>query len=270
MANASSGSAPRASSTDATIPSTSPSSSNPNPRLFAGSTSARTNDHRQRPLRRHVADRAQHLSRSRRRGLRRLHARPRLLPHQLRQPEVQNLHPPVRRHEQVLRLQVPVHDPLRVRRVQTSRPLHRERQNLLASRAVPQHVLPQGLPLQKLRHHVGNGGRGGSALTRSVGYGSVGADVEHRQDVRVIERRHRPRLALEPQQPLGVARHRLRQHLDRHLAPEPRVASPVHLPHPPGPQQAENLVRPQPRTGGQGHGAPVTRPRSCASHTPPQ
>jgi hypothetical protein len=44
--------------------------------------------------------------------------------HQLRQPEVQNLHPPVLGDEQVLRLQIAMHDPLLVRRRQPICHLH--------------------------------------------------------------------------------------------------------------------------------------------------
>jgi hypothetical protein len=63
---------------------------------------------------------------------------------------------------------------------------------------------------------------------------------------------HRARLPLEAgkplREPLGVAAHPLGQDLDRDLAPQAGVESAVHLPHPPG------LVRPQPRTRGEGHG----------------
>jgi hypothetical protein len=43
------------------------------------------------------------------------------------------------------------------------------------------------------------------------------------------------RLSLEAPEPLQLEREILRQHLDGHLAPEPRVARPVHFPHPPDP-----------------------------------
>jgi hypothetical protein len=54
----------------------------------------------------------------------------------------------------------------------------------------------------------------------------------HYGDVRVIERRQRLGLALEPRQPRRILRHLLRQHLDRHVAVKALVARPVHHPHP--------------------------------------
>jgi hypothetical protein len=65
----------------------------------------------------------------------------------------------------------------------------------------------------------------------------VGADVVQRADVRVVERRDRPRLALE-----AVAE-MLGGHLDRHVASETRVARAVHLTHSAGANRADDLVR---------------------------
>jgi hypothetical protein len=59
-------------------------------------------------------------------------------------------------------------------------------------------------------------------------------DAVDRGDVRVVERRQRLRLALEPREPLGVGRERVREDLQRHLAPEPRVVDPIDLPRRPG------------------------------------
>ena len=50
-------------------------------------------------------------------------------------------------------------------------------------------------------------------------------------EVRVVQRSQETGLALEPRPPLLVARERIGKGLDRHLAPEPRVPRPVHLPH---------------------------------------
>ena len=50
---------------------------------------------------------------------------------------------------------------------------------------------------------------------RLVGVGSRGfADVVQRADMRMVQRRHGPRFALEPLPGLGVVRHVRRQHLD--------------------------------------------------------
>src|SRR5260221_12485095 len=40
-----------------------------------------------------------------------------------------------------------------------------------------------------------------------------------------------PRLALEAREPIRIARHRARQDLDRDVAPELGIASPIHLTH---------------------------------------
>ena len=52
-----------------------------------------------------------------------------------------------------------------------------------------------------------------------------------RRDVRMIQRRERLRLALEPRHAFGVGGERVRQDLDRDLAAERRVRRPVDLPH---------------------------------------
>ena len=80
------------------------------------------------------------------------------------------------------------------------------------------------------------------------------AHVEDGQDVRVAEGGDGARFLFEAAQPLGVSPHLGRENLDRDLAPQPRIPCPVHLPHPPGPDEVEDLVRPQPRTGGKGQG----------------
>jgi hypothetical protein len=67
-------------------------------------------------------------------------------------------------------------------------------------------------------------------------------DAVDRRDVRVVERGEQLRLALEAGEPLRVGANRLRQHLDRHLAPQARVARAVDLTHPPGAEGSEDLI----------------------------
>ena len=67
-------------------------------------------------------------------------------------------------------------------------------------------------------------------------------DVVDRDDVGVVQRRGRPRLLLETLQTPGVRGQLRRQHLDRHLARQPRVARPVHLSHPARAQGREHFV----------------------------
>jgi hypothetical protein len=56
-------------------------------------------------------------------------------------------------------------------------------------------------------------------------------DREHGDDVRVVERGERLRLALEAREPVGIASHLRREHLERHVAPELRVGGAIHFAH---------------------------------------
>ena len=77
-----------------------------------------------------------------------------------------------------------------------------------------------------------------------------------RDDVGVVERRRRARLLLEALQAVRVLRERRRQHLDRDLAPEPRVLRPVDLSHPAGAERREDLVGAELCAGGERHRVP--------------
>ncbi len=79
------------------------------------------------------------------------------------------------------------------------------------------------------------------------------AGVEDGEDVRVIERRGGPRLLLEAADALGVGAQGGGEDLDRHVAPEARVPGAVDLPHPARAERADDLVRAEPRAGGE-HG----------------
>ncbi len=67
----------------------------------------------------------------------------------------------------------------------------------------------------------------------------------------MIERRQHTRFALESRQPLGVRRERVRQDLDRHIAPEARVVRAVHLAHAAGTQRRNHGVVAQAIASGQ-------------------
>ena len=56
---------------------------------------------------------------------------------------------------------------------------------------------------------------------------------------------------------VGVGGERGGQHLDRYLAPETRVLCPIDLAHSPGPEDGENLVRPEMGAGSERHGVPA-------------
>ena len=63
-----------------------------------------------------------------------------------------------------------------------------------------------------------------------------------RRNVGMVQRREDLGLPLEPRQPLGILRHRLWQHLDRHLAVQLPVLRPVHLPHASRAERRQDLV----------------------------
>ena len=75
-----------------------------------------------------------------------------------------------------------------------------------------------------------------------------------RRDARMIERREDVGLAREPRQAFGVAREGLGEDLEGDLALEARVACAPDFAHASGPERAENLVRPEARSGFDAHG----------------
>src|SRR5262249_28584081 len=101
------------------------------------------------------------------------------------------------------------------------------------------------------------------------------ADVVDGRDVGVVQDPRSARLLLEPPQPVRIGREGGRQHLNRDLAPEPRIPRPVHLSHAARTQRREDLVRSQAGTLGERHGSgrdfkprPATAPRKSGRHAP--
>jgi hypothetical protein len=70
-------------------------------------------------------------------------------------------------------------------------------------------------------------------------------DAVDLRDVRMIERRERLRLALEPRQPFRIVGKDIRQDLDGDVAIESSVAGTIDLAHAAGADQRVNRVRPQ-------------------------
>ena len=66
-----------------------------------------------------------------------------------------------------------------------------------------------------------------------------------RADVRMVERGQQLGLALESGEALLVSEEDLGQHLDRHVAPEPRVGGAIHLSHPAFAELGGDLVMEQ-------------------------
>lgn len=91
-------------------------------------------------------------------------------------------------------------------------------------------------------HHEGVGSR---RLLESV-------DV---RDVWVVQGGEGFGLAFQPRHAVRVVGKAVRQHLDRDLAVQSRVACAKHLPHPSRAQRRENLVRADLRPNGEGHRA---------------
>jgi len=121
-----------------------------------------------------------------------------------------------------------VDDALLVSGGEALRDLDRDVHRLADRQRAAGQALAQRLPFQQL----------GDQVRLAV----VGPDVVQREDAGVVQRRDRPRLLLEASQSLRVGDELRRQHLDRHLAPEPRVAGAVHLAHPARTDRGEDLV----------------------------
>ncbi len=120
--------------------------------------------------------------------------------------------------EEILGFQVPVDDPLLVRRRETLRDLQRVVQGLLLRNGTRIELPAQRLAFQQLHDGVGD-----AVLV---------AEVENRQDVRMRERRDGLRFALETRERVGVRGDGLGKDLDRDIPVELPVPRPVNLAHP--------------------------------------
>ncbi len=149
---------------------------------------------------------------------------------ELREAEVQDLHAPVPGDEQVLGLQIAMHDPLLVRRRQAMRNLQRIVDRLPLRQLPARQRRAQRLPLEQLRHDVRS----------AVAF--IPPDVMDRGDVRMIQNPCRPGLLLETAQAIRVGRERGRQHLDRDLAAQARILRPIHLSHPARADLTEHFI----------------------------
>ena len=67
-------------------------------------------------------------------------------------------------------------------------------------------------------------------------------EVVNGGDVGMIQRRECTGLAFESGEAVGILRQRGGQDLQRHVAPEPRVARPIHFAHPAGPEWTKHLI----------------------------
>ena len=84
------------------------------------------------------------------------------------------------------------------------------------------------LAVEQLRYHV----RG--AIKR--------ADVEHREDVRVVQRGRCTRFLLEPTQAVAICRNVRWQHLDGYVAVQAAIPRPIHLAHAAAANERDDFV----------------------------
>ena len=99
-------------------------------------------------------------------------------------------------------------------------------------------------------------------LGDDVGLIVVGADVVDGEDVGVVQGRGRAGFLLEAAQAIGIAGPERRQHLDRDIAVEPRVARPVDVAHASGAEGREDLVRTEAASGHNTHAVAGERSHS--------
>jgi hypothetical protein len=142
-----------------------------------------------------------------------------------------------------------VRDPALVRRRQATRDLYPAVHSLVDRQALPAQPLPQRLPLEQLLDDVVD-------LARNT-------DVEEGQDVRVTQRRRRPRLLLEAPEAVLVGSQFRWDNLDRHVTAQARVSGPVNLTHAPGPDQTEHLVGAESNARAQTHGRSSSKSRGA-------
>ena len=192
-------------------------------------------------LGRHVADGpeddARLGARGRRRQVRRLAALFEM--RQLGQSEVQDFDPAALRDEDVLRLQVPVNDPLLVRGGEAVGDLEGVVDRLALRELSAGERRAQCLSLEQLLDDVG----------RSI----VRPDVVNSRDVGVVQDPGGARLLLESAQAVRVGGERRRQDLDRDLAPQSWVLRPVDFAHSPRAQRRDDLVGAQPAPRSNNH-----------------
>ncbi len=171
---------------------------------------------------------------------------------QLGDAEIQDLGPPVALQEQVLGLEIAVHDAAGVGGGQRLGDGDANLDGLARGEGSAAQTLAKGLPIEELRHDV----------RLAVG----GPDVVDADDVGVRQLARGLGFDLEAAQTLRIGRQARRQRLDRHVAPEPGVARAVHLSHAAGAEEAEHFVGAEPGSGGNAHSAyspPTGRVRSA-------
>ena len=142
--------------------------------------------------------------------------------------EVEQLHVAVAAQHDVVRLDVAVHEADRFGGRQRRRDLDGDVEDLREWRFAAAHALAQ-------RHAVDV--FGGDEVTVADA-----PDVVDGEDVRMIERRRRARLVLEPFAQIVVVAHRVREHFQRDRAMQLRIVREIDLSHPAGADERADFV----------------------------
>jgi hypothetical protein len=141
--------------------------------------------------------------------------------------EVENLHRARGRDLDVRGLEIAMDNAVLVRGVERVGDLTREGKGLRDGQRYAE-SFGQRVALDELEHQRGHAGLLFKAVDGS--------------DVRMVEGRERPRLALETHQSAWIFARGLRKDLDRHVAQELRISCAIHLAHAPGAESGLNLV----------------------------
>jgi hypothetical protein len=141
-----------------------------------------------------------------------------------------------------------MHDPELVRGFESIGDLARDRQRIRERDGAAGNQHREIVPLDQFHHE-----RPKSRLRRP---GNV-LDAVDLGDVRMIQRRQRLRFTGEPREAVGVRLKQLGQHLEGHVAIQPRVARPVNLAHPALAEGGDDFERSDPGSRLEGHGGAI-------------
>ena len=161
------------------------------------------------------------------------------------EPEVEDLHASLGRHEDVRRLEVAVNDARFVRARDAVGELRGQVEEAPERHRLSRQRSGDGLSIDQLHREVVN--------RRLAAGDRCGARFVHDHDVRVVQGRGGARLPLESSQKLRVFGVLFPENLQGDVAPEPAVARAVDLSHAPAPQRSHDLVGTESGSRGQDH-----------------
>jgi hypothetical protein len=122
-----------------------------------------------------------------------------------------------------------VNDPFLVRGVERIGNLPGDCERLGDRERAARQPIGKGVPLHQLQHQ----------RPKALGF----LDAVDCADMRMVQRGEHSRFPLETRQTFRIGAEDARQDFDRDIAPEPRVARAIHLPHPARPEQPLQLKR---------------------------